>query len=247
MLFKTEQNSLTKCYFGMNTRCQFPPASAHSDPVHAGSLLFPALDSQHKLSPSWCSLPSQRYNLLANSFPGKSPSHADVPHGHSSAGIWGETNGISPPILPISWGARPEPSCIHEVPSRRSGMPCLGFPRPSRIFPLAITVVSNVFAAVRQLLGVGSPLEEQEAHGMGGAGRDWGAGNSRETPRQGSCRSPLAKVSLDSGKSLCPARCPPHRSSPHSCTMGGTEGTPRAPKPPLRPQPCHPGTAPHCH
>lgn len=247
MLFKTEQNSLTKCYFGMNTRCQFPPASAHSDPVHAGSLLFPALDSQHKLSPSWCSLPSQRYNLLANSFPGKSPSHADVPHGHSSAGIWGETNGISPPILPISLGACPEPSCIHEVPSRRSGMPCLGFPQPSRIFPLAITVVSNVFAAVRQLLGVGSPLEEQEAHGMGGAGRDWGAGNSRETPRQGSCRSPLAKVSLDSGKSLCPARCPPHRSPPHSCTMGGTEGTPRAPKPPLRPQPCHPGTAPHCH
>lgn len=89
MLLKTEQNSLTKCYFEMNTRCQFLPASAHSDPVHVGSLLFPALDSQHKLNPSLAfpSLPA--LHPPSQLLPGKSPSHANAPHSHSSAGIWG--------------------------------------------------------------------------------------------------------------------------------------------------------------
>lgn len=82
--------------------------------------------------------------------------------------------------------------------------PCLGFPRPSRIFPRAITVVSNLSTAME----VGSPLKEQEAHRMWGAGRDCGVGNSRD-PRQGSCQSPMANLSMDFRKSFCLAQCPP--------------------------------------
>lgn len=124
--------------------------------------------------------------------------------------------------------------------------PCLGFPHPKRIFPCAITVVSNLFTAVRQLMGVGFPLEEQEAHGMGGAGRNWGAGNSRD-PRQGSCHSPMANLSLNFEKSLCPAQCPP--TGPHPIPAGW--GTPRGHSEPLNPF-CAPslvtgGAVPHCH
>lgn len=96
MLFKTEQNSLTKCYFGMNTRCQFPLASAHSDPVHAGSLLFPALDSQHKFNPSWHSLPSQRYNLLGNPFPGRAAAMPMFPTAIPALGFGDKPTGSAP-------------------------------------------------------------------------------------------------------------------------------------------------------
>lgn len=81
----------------MNTRCQFPPASAHSDPVHAGSLLFPALDSQHKFGPSWRSLPSQRYNLLAKPFLGRAPAVLMFPTAIPALGFGDKPTGSAPP------------------------------------------------------------------------------------------------------------------------------------------------------
>lgn len=215
VLFKTEQNSLTKCYFGMNTRCQLTATPA--TPAPRFSQLW---NSQHKFRPSWRSLPSQRCHLLATPCPGRAPALPVFPTALPALGSGDKSPG-SAPNPPLFQGAHPEPCCLHGALPRSSGMalnPRLGLPQPSRVFPMCHRCGFKPFPCLETAPGAWIP--------SGRAGSPWNRGRRKQPgePRQGPGQSP--SPSLDFGKSLCPAQCPsrgPHwgHSEPPNPVTGG--------------------------
>lgn len=101
--------------------------------------------------------------------------------------------------------------------------PLWGSLTPTR-FPHLPSLWFQIFSLLRQLLGVGFPLEEQEAHGIGGCRQELGC-LKQQRPQTGILPEPHGQLGPKFWEEPLPCPVSPHRSLSHSCRMGGTKGT----------------------
>lgn len=134
-----------------------------------------------------------------------------------------------PLILPISWGARPEPSCIHGVLSRRSGMPQnppFVVSSPHQDFPMCHHCGFKPFCCCETAHGGWIPSGRAGSPRNGGVQVGIGTQEIAERPPQtGILPEPHGQPEPGfRGEPLPPCPVSLHRSPSPSCRMGGTEG-----------------------